>query len=355
MPLVQHTALPTFALLREQGDMVLDAGDAKRRGVRELHIGFLNMMPDAALAVTERQFMHLVGSSTVDATLFMHAFSIPGLGRSAATQAYVDTYYESFEELKSAGLDALIITGANVANPSLDQEPFWEPLRSTIDWASSNVASVLCSCLATHALVKALYGVDRTPLPAKCWGVYGHRIVGRHPLLRDVKTRFDVPQSRHNQVSRAQLETAGLTVLVESDEAGVHVAVSPDRFRYVFFQGHPEYDANSLLKEYKREVNRHIDGTRGDYPPHPEHYFTPEAATLADAYQRRVLEAMRAGTPSPAFPEVELEASLANTWRSSAKAVFDNWLRLIDQTTSPDRGQPYAEGIDPDDPLGLLG
>ncbi|MEM6293160.1 MAG: homoserine O-succinyltransferase [Myxococcota bacterium] len=355
MPLVQHSSLPTFALLREQGDVVLDSAQAQRRDARELHIGFLNMMPDAALAVTERQFMHLVGSSGVDALVYVHAFSIPGLGRSAQTQAYVDTHYASVEDLKRGGLDALIITGANVANPSLDQEAFWEPLRAIMDWASQNVATVLCSCLATHALVKALYGIDRTPLPTKCWGVYGHRIVGRHPLLRDVKTCFEVPQSRHNQVSRAQLEAAGLTVLIESDEAGVHAAVSPDQFRFVFLQGHPEYDANSLLKEYKREVNRHLDGARADYPPHPVHYFTPDAAALVGAYQRRAVEAMRAGTTPPEFPEADLEANLVNTWRGTARAMFDNWLRLILQTTSPDRGRRYAEGIDPDDPLGLRG
>ena len=230
-------------------------------------------------------------------------------------------------------LDALIITGANVANPSLDQEAFWEPLQEIIAWASENVTSVLCSCLATHAIVKALYGIDRTPLPRKCWGVFGHRLVGTHPLLRDVDRRFDVPQSRHNQISRTQLEGKGLKVLVESEDAGVHVAVSPDEVRFVFFQGHPEYDANSLLKEYKREVNRHLDGARADYPPHPEHYFSPEAVAVADAYQARALEAKRAGTDIPEFPEVELESFLSNTWHDTAKAMFDNWLGLVLETT----------------------
>lgn len=334
MPLVQHTSLPTFASLREHGEAVLSLETARRQHGRELHVGFLNMMPDAALVVTERQFMQLVGNGSGDAHVYVHAFSVPGLERSTQTQAYIDGYYESFDALQRLGLDALIITGANVANPSLDQEAFWDPLQEVIAWASENVASVLCSCLATHAIVKALYGIDRTPLPQKCWGVFGHQRVGPHPLLRGVDARFDVPQSRHNQISRAQLEDKGLTVLVESEDAGVHVAVSPDEGRFVFFQGHPEYDANSLLKEYKREVNRHLDGVRPDYPPHPDHYFTPEAVALADAHQQRALDAVRAGTPPPEFPEVELEAFLGNTWRDTAKIMFENWLCLVLETTS---------------------
>ncbi|MCR9161647.1 MAG: homoserine O-succinyltransferase [Nannocystaceae bacterium] len=333
MPLVEHSSLPSFAVLRDEGDEILSDGEARQRSTPALHIGFLNMMPDAAFVVTERQFMHLVGSSKHDAQFYVHPFSVPGLDRGVATQRYIDTHYVPFDDLTLAGLDALIITGANVANPSLELEAFWEPLQRTIDWATQNVASVLCSCLATHAIVKSLYGIDRTPLPRKCWGVFGHRRVAAHPLLRGVADRFDVPQSRHNQISRAQLEARGLKVLVESEEAGVHVAVSPDE-RFVFFQGHPEYDANSLLKEYKREVHRHIDGTRPDYPPHPQRYFSPEAARLADAYANDVREALARGAAPPAFPEAELEAQLGNTWRDTAKIMFDNWLGLVLEATS---------------------
>ena len=74
--------------------------------------------------------------------------------------------------------------------------------------------------------------------------------------MAGVNTRFDVPHSRFNAVTPQQFAEAGLNVLVESDEIGVHLAASDDGLRLVFFQGHPEYDANSLLKEYKREVLR---------------------------------------------------------------------------------------------------
>ena len=66
---------------------------------------------------------------------------------------------------------------ANVINPSLDQEAFWGPLMDVVEWAEHGVASILCSCLATHALIQHHHGIRRRHLPAKRWGVYGHRVV----------------------------------------------------------------------------------------------------------------------------------------------------------------------------------
>lgn len=214
MPLVEHLDLPTFSRLREQGHEVLPLDRAVHQDIRELHIGFLNMMPDAALEATERQFIRLVGNCNRIAQFYVYPFSLPGLPRSTETMEYIERYYCKFEDLQRQGLDALIITGANVANPSLEQEPFWEPLMEVVRWADKNVSSTLCSCLATHALLKYLYDIDRQPLPAKRWGVYSHRVAQPgHPLLRDINTRFDVPHSRYNEISKQQLEDAGLTVL----------------------------------------------------------------------------------------------------------------------------------------------
>ncbi len=354
MPFVAHMPLPTLETVSRRGQEVLSLEEALKQDIRELHIGFLNMMPDAALQATEVQFMRLVGGSNQIAQFYVYPFTIPELPRSPETQAYIDRYYVSFDDLRRDGLDALIITGANVANPSLQQEPFWEPLQEIINWANEHVTSTLCSCLATHAIAQALHSIERRRLPKKRWGVYTHRITGAyHPLLRDINTRFDVPHSRNNDVSRAQLEAAGFTVLVYSEEGGVHMAVGPDKLRIVYLQGHPEYDRVSLLKEYKREVNRFIAGERADYPPHPDNYFSPAAAEIADEYHHIVENGLRQGTPIPPFPEAQIKPHLDNTWRDTGKAIFNNWLGLVYQLTNVDRKIPFVDGINPDDPLGL--
>jgi len=197
MPLVAHNDLPTFKALSNDGHTVLSLDRAKHQDIRELHIGFLNMMPDAALQATERQFIHLVGSSNPIAQFFVYPFSLPELNRGEQAEAHIRKHYFHFEDLADQGLDALIITGANVINPSLNQESFWEPMIDIVRWAETNVASTFCSCLATHVLVKHYHDIDRRHLEQKQWGVYTHKATRRdHPLLRDVNTRFEAPHSR---------------------------------------------------------------------------------------------------------------------------------------------------------------
>jgi len=354
MPLVAHNELPTFRRLKERGHEVLSLERATHQDIRELHIGFLNMMPDAALTATEQQFIRLVGSANPIAQFYVYPFSLPELNRGAEAKAHIAEHYFEFAELASRGLDALIITGANVANPSLEQEAFWGPLIEVVRWAENNVASILCSCLATHALLQHHHGIRRIRMPRKQWGVYSHRIsLPDHPLMRDVNTRFDAPHSRYNEITHEQLEGAGLAVLAESEEAGVHLAVSPDLFRNIYFQGHPEYDAISLLKEYKREVIRFFKGEREHGPRYPERYFTPEAERIARDYFHKAERASKAGEELPAFPDAELEPLVDNTWGDTAKAIVNNWLGLVYKLTNLDRNKQYMEGIDPADPLGL--
>lgn len=359
MPLVAHSDLPSFARLRQQGDEILSLDRAVHQDIRELHIGLLNMMPDAALEVTERQFLKLIGSSNPIAQIYVHPFTVPGLSRSPAAQAHIGRYYTTFNQLRDEGLDALIITGANVSNPLLEQEPFWEPLAEVMAWASERVTSVLCSCLATHALLKYFYGIERQRMPEKTWGVYSHRINGarssggQHPLLRDINTRFDVPHSRWNEITRDQLAAAGLVVLVESPDADVHLVVSPDQFRMVYFQGHPEYSINSLLKEYKREVLRFLTGELDAPPPYPEHYFSAECSRIAETYLARATDAKRRGDPLPPFPEDAFLPHLDNTWTDTAKAIVNNWLGLVYKLTHLDRRKLFMDGVDPEDPLGM--
>lgn len=354
MPLVAHTDLPTFRRLQEEGEEILTADRASHQSIRELHIGLLNIMPDAALEATERQFFRLVGACNQIAQFHVHPFTIEGLERGPDALAHIEKYYESFEQIKQDGLDALIISGANVTHDHLQDEAFWQPLTEVFEWAKQNVTSILCSCLATHALIQHCYGVERTRLPAKRWGVYSHKVIDRtHPLIAEINTRFDVPHSRFNEVFQAEMKQHNLKVLVASEEAGVHLAVSPDGFRIVYFQGHPEYDDISLLKEYKREVLRFYRGERDDYPPYPEHYFDTEGQTLLADYAEHVKNAKLHGLELQAMPEQQIIPHLDNTWRDTAKAVFNNWLGKVYQITNEDRRLPFMDGINPNNPLDL--
>ena len=355
MPIVANSDLPTFERLRQQGHIILSPERAAHQDIRALHVGLLNMMPDAAMEATERQFFRLLGESNPIAQFFLHPFTIDEIPRGEKAAAHVARYYRRFEEIREEGLDALIITGANVTQPDLSLEPFWEPLTRIMDWAQENVTSTLYSCLATHAGMQHRYGKKRRRLPAKRWGVFEHRVVDRrHPLVMDVNTRFDVPHSRFNQVDREMFDEAGLRVLIESEEAGVHLAVSPDLLRTVYFQGHPEYDTISLLKEYKREVGLYFAGQREDYPPFPDNYFDIYTRAIMNDYREAAEQARKKGKALPPFPEGLIVDRLDNTWHDTGEAIVGNWMGLVYQVTHADRRLSFMDGIDPNDPLGLL-
>lgn len=355
MPLVANSDLPSFARLKQDGETILAADKAVQQDIRELHIGLLNMMPDAALEATERQFFRLIGESNQIAQFYLHPFTLDELERSDEGQAHINKYYQSFDDIKKEGLDALIITGANMIGTELAEQPFWQPLSEVLAWAYDNVTSTLCSCLTTHAVLQFRYKQKRSLLPSgKRWGVYPHRVVDRkHPLVVGVNTRFDVPHSRFNEIFPEQFNEAGLKVLVESEDGDVHLAVSEDGFRLVFFQGHPEYDSISLMKEYKREIGRYINGEIKEYPPFPENYFSLKCQTILEEYQDNLNAALAQNSEIPVFPENYIIPFLDNTWHDTAEAVINNWIGQVYQLTNTDRHIPFNENTDPDNPLTL--
>jgi len=355
VPLVAHNQLPSFERLRAEGYRILSPERAHDQDIRSLHIGLLNMMPDAALEATERQFFRLVGSSNPISQFYIHPFTLDEIPRGEKARAHIARYYESLSSIRETGLDALIISGANVSRPDLSEEIFWKPLQDVIGWAEEFVTSTLCSCLATHAVLQSRYGIRRRGLDQKCWGVFDHKVVRKdHPLVQDVNTRVSVPHSRFNEVTEAQLEAKGLHVLVKGDEPGVQLAVSPDGFRTVFFQGHPEYDSISLMKEYKRDVGSFIQGVLPQYPPMPKHYFDTHTKAILDEYRDRVMSAIDGHRQMPVFPEKLISHRLSNSWHDSGEALMGNWLGLVYQVTNARQSLPFMDGIDPDDPLGWL-
>jgi homoserine O-succinyltransferase len=350
MPIVKRSDLPTYDRLLKDGQPVLTAGRAERQDIRELHVGFCNLMPDAALEATERQWFRLIGESNRVAQIYVHPFTLPVFEREPAAMAHIDQYYETFEALKAEGLDALIVTGANEeTNPHVSDIETWQPLKELLEWAYENLTSTICSCLASHALMTYYHGQKPSWRDDKKWGVFAHRVIERgHPLVHGMNTKFDVPHSRFSEIKKAQFEKAGMTILAEGEEESIHLAVSQDGFRQICLQGHPEYDSYSLLKEYKRDVGWYQEGKAEEYPPFPANYFGPIARDILTRHKQAVLNG-----ENPDFPEAEIEPLLENTWADSARSFMAGWIGHVYQTTNVDRTKPFMEGVDPDNPLGI--
>ncbi|MEM9056742.1 MAG: homoserine O-succinyltransferase, partial [Pseudomonadota bacterium] len=298
MPIVESNPLPAYAALRREG-LALIAPNAAGRQRPLLRIGLLNLMPDAALRATDRQFLRLIDGYGEYADLEVVPFTLAAEARGAAARAHVEAWYTPFATVREQTFDALVITGANPLHERLVDEAFWPGLVEVLDWALEHVPTVLCSCLATHAVIEHLYGEVRVRLPAKMWGVFAHDIVApEHPLVAGLRAPVSAPHSHHFDMAADRLRALGVAVLMQSAAAGVHMATVEHGTRWVFFQGHPEYDRVSLLKEYQREVLRFAAGER-DFPPVPRHYFPPSCATALTEHRRAVHAALEAGSEVP--------------------------------------------------------
>ncbi|MCP4290482.1 MAG: homoserine O-succinyltransferase [bacterium] len=292
-----------------------------------MKIALLNMMPDAALKATDRQYSRLLKDPQYETLI---RFTFDGIARNEKTAEYIEKNYVSFQEIKSLNPTALIITGANVSDPCLGNQVFWNPLQEVMSWSETHVQSTLCSCLSSHAVMQFRYNQKRGHLPEKIWGVFDHQVVGRNQwLTNNLPERIPVPQSRFNEVSASQFQAANIQVLVESATAGVHLAASSD-LSLVLMQGHPEYDAVSLLKEYKREVKLFVLGVREDFPPLPRNILSEEGKAVAHEYRDTVLGGKNTQDLVPEFPETILTSQLSHSWALAAQQVFSNWLKFLE-------------------------
>jgi homoserine O-succinyltransferase/O-acetyltransferase len=307
--------------------------------VETIEIGLINNMPDAALEQTERQFIGLLNAGAGERRIRLTMFSLPEVVRAGAARERVELHYAPIEELWDSRLDGLIVTGTEPRAPDLRDEPYWQTLSKIIDWAEANTRSTIWSCLGAHAAVLHMDGIGRHPLPDKCFGVFDSSRNAGHTLLRGLPARIPIPHSRWNELREEELTAAGYTVLTRSDEAGVDMFARQGNSLFVFFQGHPEYEARTLLGEYRRDVRRFLRGERETYPSLPRDYFDADTTRQLEAFRLRALADRR-----EALIETFLtcsEQSLQAPWRPAAERLMANWLR---QLTAP-KPQPSKAAI----------
>jgi homoserine O-succinyltransferase/O-acetyltransferase len=139
--------------------------------------------------------------------------------------------------------------------------------------------------------------------------------------------RMRVTHSRYNDLPVTALITSGYELLSRSKTAGVDAFTREERggSLFVFFQGHPEYDANSLAREYRRDVGRYLRGECERYPAAPQGYLSGDVTALAEGFRARAIADRRAGLIAD-FPMAAIEAGLDNTWRRFAIGVYRNWI-----------------------------
>jgi homoserine O-succinyltransferase/O-acetyltransferase len=211
----------------------------------------------------------------------------------------------------------------------LRNEPYWSALSSVFDWAERNTTSTVLSCLAAHAGVLYSDGIVRRPLGDKQFGVFGYRASGGHELLSGLGDLVRFPHSRWNEVPAEPLVSCGYQILTESTDAGVDMFVKQKRNSlFVHFQGHPEYGALTLMREYRRDIRRFLKGERATYPSMPHGYFNMEATKQLGEFRERASRGLHEELMQ-AFPEDLISGTLENSWQSSAVCIYQNWLQYV--------------------------
>jgi homoserine O-succinyltransferase len=302
--------------------------DSDEAGPRCLDIAFVNNMPDQALEATERQFLQLLDAAADDIVVRVTLHALPEVPRSEWGRFHLIRHYADFADVRSRRYDGLIVTGTEPRAADLTDEPYWPTLAGLVDWAERNAVSAVWSCLAAHAAVRRLDGIRRQVLGDKCFGVFACQPVDGHALMRDVEWPLRVPHSRWNDVPEQALTAAGYGILARSPEAGVDAFVRQGRSLFVFFQGHPEYQPETLLREYRRDVGRFLKRERSTYPALPKAYLDDDTAQALLAFRDRAVADRRAALVAD-FPVVAPASWWTDAWRTPAVRIYRNWLAVL--------------------------
>jgi homoserine O-succinyltransferase len=311
---------------------------------RSLVIGLVNNMPDAALESTQRQFVELLDRASRDIAVELRLFFLPDVPRGGAARLHLNQAYLGLDELWRSRLDGLIVTGTEPRAACLRDEPYWGSLTRVLEWAERHTTSTIWSCLAAHAAVLHMDGVERRTLGEKRFGVFACTNASPHPLLAGIADGISIAHSRWNELPQESLTSAGYTMLTRSIEAGVDTFVktptlpSPasgggkgrghQRSLFVFFQGHPEYDRRALLREYRRDIGRFLRGERQTYPALPHGYFHAEAEDVLCAFRARA-QRERSESLLDGFPGSFLETRLAPVSTEGVSRLYRNWLSYL--------------------------
>ena len=282
--------------LEQRGVLCISEEEANRADIRPLRVGILNIMPKGEAYEPYLLFplsRTIIQIEPIWIRLHSHAYKSTDLD-------HLDHYYDYFENaIAKAPLDGLVVTGAPVEEMEYEQVSYWDEITTILTFSRQNITSTFGICWGGLALAK-MVGIEKEMFNKKLFGVFETRNLDRsHPITGELDDVFWCVQSRHSGISDGVLErerSAGtLNLLAHSDNGGYTIFESADR-RFLMHLGHPEYEAQRLVEEYRRDA-----------------------------------DLGRSDVPLPANLDVNKPV---NRWRSHGLEFFAQWIRYIYEPTS---------------------
>ncbi len=293
-----------------------------------IDIAFVNNMPDQAVKATEEQFTRLIEAGAGELPVRLQCYTLPGVPRGDEIRRYLLQTHDDIDGLYLRGADALIVTGTEPRAASLTDEPYWAEFARLVDWARGHTFASIWSCLAAHAVVQYLDGIARRKATKKFSGIYSFKTNGGDWSMRRAGPQVLVPHSRYNGISRDDLERCGYNVSAWSESAGVDTFWRREPSYFMFLQGHPEYNADTLSREYRRDVIRFLNGERDTYPQIPDNYFSPRTQSRLESVKERALAQGYSGCEA-ALNEILFGEILDLRWSDHAAQLYRNWLDVV--------------------------
>lgn len=298
MPIKIPNSLPATEILENENIFVMTEHRAMHQDIRPLSVLILNLMPTKI--VTETQLLRKLSNTPlqIEVEFLKTASYIP----QHTDPTHLDTFYTTFDEVKDRKFDGMIITGAPLDFVAFEDVTYWNEVCKIMEWCKTHVHSTLHLCWGAFAGLYYYYGIEKHDLDEKLSGVYEHTVLKKNsPLFRGFDDVFFAPQSRASAVREEDVRAvAELELMATSDKAGVTLVKTTDS-RHFFMTCHPEYDADTLAKEYYR------DRDKGMNPKIPYHYF----------------------------PDDDPEKEPIVRWRSTGQLLFSNWLNYYVYQSTP--------------------
>lgn len=298
MPVRIPSTLPAVEELKKENIFVIEEQRASSQDIRPLRIAVLNLMP--LKLMTETDLLRLISNTPLQIELDL---VLPeGHEWTNTPREHLEEFYKSFNDIKKNNYDGFIVTGAPVEMQDFETVDYWPQLQEIFDWSRTHVTSTIHICWAALAGLYHHYGIHKHVLAEKLSGVFEHRVLEKsNPLFRGFDDVFYVPHSRHTEVRREDiLKVKELTLLSESDEAGVYMVMARGG-REFFVTGHSEYSPLTLDTEYRRDLGK---GLPIDMPKNYYRDNDPEKGVLV-------------------------------RWRGHANLLFTNWLNYFVYQETP--------------------
>ena len=298
MPIKIPESLPAAKILEAESVPLITEEVALRQDIRPLRIALVNLMPEKIR--TETQIARLLGHTPLQIELSLIHFDSHHSKNTAAE--HILNFYEPWRHAQKQHFDGLIVTGAPVEHLAFEDVDYWTELAELFDWAQTHVTHSLNICWSAQAALYHYYGIEKTILPRKRFGIFRHRLCRPHArFVAGIDDVFWAPVSRHAETKREDLNPyPHLEILADSEESGLCLVQDGEK-NHLYMFNHVEYEAGTLREEFVRDCQKN----GADQSDKPQNYFSAN----------------------------DTESVPPNNWRSVAHLMFRNWINRLYQET----------------------